>query len=64
MRVQNKIDRYNLIIDALKYIPRLENKSSRLVQYCKDKLVEHKQHIKEYGIDIDEVRNWKWKGTK
>ena len=64
MRVQNKIDRYNLIIDALQYIPRLENKSSRLVQYCKDKLVEHNQHIKEYGIDIDEVRNWKWKGTK
>ena len=64
MRVQNKIDRYNLIIDALQYIPRLENKSSRLVQYCKDKLVEHKQHIKEYGIDIDEVRNWKWKGIK
>ena len=64
MRVQNKIDRYNLIIDALQYIPRLENKSSRLVQYCKDKLVEHKQHIKEYGIDIDEVRNWKWKGMK
>lgn len=64
MRVQNKIDRYNLVIDALKYIPKLENRSSRLIQYCKDKLVEHKQHIKEYGIDIDEVRNWKWKGTK
>ena len=64
MRVQNKIDRYNLVIDALKYIPRLENKSSRLIQYCKDKLVEHKQYIKEYGIDIEEVRNWTWKGTK
>ena len=64
MRVQNKIDRYNIIIDALKYIPRLENRSSRLIQYCKDKLVEHKQYISEYGQDLEEVRNWKWKGTK
>ena len=64
MRVQNKIDRYNLVIDALKYIPKLENKSSRLIQHCKDKLVEHKQYIKDYGIDMEEVRNWKWKETK
>ena len=64
MRVQNKIDRYNLVIDALRYIPKLENKASRLIQHCKDMLVEHKQYIKEYGIDIEEVRNWKWKGTK
>lgn len=61
MRVQNKIDRYNLVIDALKYLPSLGNRSSRLIQWCKDKLVEHKTHIREYGEDLDEVRNWKWK---
>lgn len=60
MRVQNKIDRYHLVIDALKYIPRLENRSSRLVQWCKDKLVEHKEYIQEYGIDMPEIREWTW----
>ena len=60
MRVQNKIDRYNLVIDALRYLPNLGNRGSRLVQYCKDKLVEHKLHISEYGEDIDDVKNWKW----
>lgn len=61
MRVQNKIDRYNLVIDALKYLPQLGNRSSRLIQECKDKLIEHKLYIKEYGEDLEEVRNFKWK---
>ena len=60
MRVQNKIDRYNLVIDALKYLPQLGNRSSSLIQECKDKLVEHKNYISEYGQDLPEVRNWKW----
>ena len=61
MRVQNKIDRYNLVIDALKYLPKLGNRSARLIQWCKNKLVEHKNYIAEYGEDMPEVKNWKWK---
>ena len=60
MRVQNGIDRYNLVIDALKYLPQLGNKASTLNQKCKNKLVEHKQYIQEYGKDMPEVLNWKW----
>ena len=60
MRVQNKLDRYNLVIDALKYLPELGNRGSRLIQWCKDKLVEHKHYIKEYGEDMPEIKNWKW----
>jgi len=61
MKVQNKIDRYNLVIDSLKYLPKLGNKSTFLIEECKDKLIEHKEYIKEYGLDMPEVRNWKWK---
>ena len=60
MKVQNKIDRYNLVIDALKYLPELGNRSSFLIEECKNKLIEHKAYIKEYGIDMEEVRNWHW----
>ncbi len=60
MRVQNKIDRFNLVIDALKYLPDLGNKSSELIEWCKNKLVEHKEYIKEYGKDMDIILNWKW----
>ena len=60
MKVQNKIDRYNLVIHALKYLPKLGNRTSFLIEECKNKLIEHKAYISEYGIDMEEVRNWKW----
>ena len=60
MRVQNEIDRYHLVIDAIKYLPKLGNKGSSLVEWCKTKLVEHKAYIEENGIDMPEIVNWKW----
>ena len=60
MRVQNEIDRYHLVIDAVKLIPSLNNRASALVQMMKDKLVEHNQYIREYGADMPEVAEWKW----
>ena len=60
MKVQNKVDRYNLVIDALRYIDKLGDRSSFLIEECKNKLIEHKAYISEYGIDTEEVRNWHW----
>ena len=62
MKVQNKIDRYNIVIDALKY---LDNKfeTSYLVEWCKNKLVEHNEYIKEYGIDMPDIINWTWNSS-
>lgn len=60
MRVQNELDRYHLVIDALKYLPQLGNRAASLNQICKNKLVEHKQYITEYGKDMPEIINWKW----
>ena len=60
MKVQNKIDRYHLVMDALKYLPNLGNRSSSLIEECKDKLIEHKLYISSYGQDMEEIRNWHW----
>ena len=60
MRVQNHIDRYHIVLDVIKYLPQLGNKASYLYQYCQDQLVKHKEYIREYGEDIEEVKNWKW----
>ena len=63
MRVQNELDRYHLVMDALKYLDKLGNKRAILNQWCKDKLVEHKQYIKEYGDDMPDVKNWTWENA-
>ena len=60
MRVQNKIDRYHLVISALKNLENYQYISSNLIQICKNKIIEHKEYIKEHGIDMPEIRNWKW----
>lgn len=61
MKVQNKLDRFHLVMDALKYLPQLGDKRSALNEWCKNKLIEHKQYISEYGEDMPEIRNWTWK---
>lgn len=63
MRVQNKLDRFHLVLDALKYLPELGNKSSRLHEWCQNKLVEHHEYIRKNGVDMPEVANWTWQDS-
>lgn len=63
MRVQNEIDRFNLVMNVIRYLPQLGNRGSHLVQVMHDKLVEHKQYIHEYGVDLPEVAGWKWQSA-
>ena len=63
MRVQNELDRYHLVMDALKYLPQLENRRAFLNEWCKNKLIEHKEYIHENGDDLPEVKNWNWENS-
>ena len=60
IRVQNEIDRFNLVIAALKEIPRYKDVSKALVDWCLDMLKKHKDYIHEYGEDMPYIQNWKW----
>ena len=60
MRVQNDIDRFHLVMDVINRLPQLGNRGAFLIQLMRDKLIEHKQYIREFGVDLPEVRNWKW----
>lgn len=60
MRVQNELDRFHLVMSALKHTEKLQKVSANLLQICKDKLVEHKEYIKEYGDDLPEIKSWTW----
>lgn len=60
IRVQNEIDRFHLVIAALKEIPRYKDVSKALVDWCLDMLDKHERYIKEYGEDMPYIKNWKW----
>ncbi len=60
MRVLNNIDRYHLVMTALQNLDCLGNRSAALIQQMKDKLVEHRQYINKYGVDMPEIAEWKW----
>ena len=64
VRVQNDIDRFHLVQDALKFLPQLGNTGAYLYQKMSDKLVEHKQYIHDFGVDLPEVVSWKWEDIK
>ncbi len=60
MRVQNRIDRFSLTKDALKYLDKLGDTRANAIEYCNNKIIEHNNYIKEYGKDMPEILNWKW----
>ena len=58
MRVKNKIDRFNLVIDAVNNLD-VDNKDN-IINDMNKKLEEHFKYIIETGEDLEEIRNWKF----
>jgi len=60
MTVLNGLDRFHLVLDALSRLPQLGEKGAKLKKLLEDKLVEHRKYIDKNGLDLPEVRDWKW----
>jgi xylulose-5-phosphate/fructose-6-phosphate phosphoketolase len=60
MTVMNDMDRFHLVMDTLDRLPQFKDTTNYLKQEMQDKLIEHKNYIRANGIDMPEVRNWKW----
>ena len=61
MRVKNEIDRYHIVIDMVNHLDIKNKKEGKeLIKLMEEKIKEHDNYIKEYGIDTEEVRNFKW----
>lgn len=60
MTVMNELDRYHLAQEAILRIPSLAGKADTILDELAEKIAEHHRHVREYGEDLPEVRNWKW----
>ena len=60
MTVLNDLDRFHLAGDVVDRVPRLQRVGAHFKQFLRNKLVEHKQYIRQHGDDLPEIRDWKW----
>lgn len=60
MTVLNDLDRFHLAIDAIDRLPQSGSRGAELKQKLIQKLAEHGQYIVDEGLDMPEIRNWKW----
>lgn len=61
MVVLNNLDRYHLVSNIMNRVDRYKSKIAYIDQFVRDKLVEHELYIRQYGEDMPEIKNWRWK---
>ena len=59
MRVKNEIDRYHLVINAIKKLD-LAQEGEVVIKQMEEALNKHYAYIRENGIDMPEIVNFKW----
>jgi xylulose-5-phosphate/fructose-6-phosphate phosphoketolase len=60
MTVLNDMDRFHLVMDVIDRVPQTGDRAIALKQQLKDKRIEHKRYIDQYGQDMPEIRDWHW----
>jgi xylulose-5-phosphate/fructose-6-phosphate phosphoketolase len=62
MCVMNELDRFHLVNDVIDRVPGLSERAAYAKQAIRDKLIDHSQHIRRYGDDMPEIKDWVWGG--
>jgi xylulose-5-phosphate/fructose-6-phosphate phosphoketolase len=60
LAIENQVDRFNLAIDVIDRVPRLQVIGAHVKEWLKEQIIEHVAYAHRYGIDKPEARNWKW----
>jgi xylulose-5-phosphate/fructose-6-phosphate phosphoketolase len=64
LAMRNQIDRFDLVIDVIDRVPKLQVIGAHLKEYMKSQIIENSQYAREEGIDKPEITNWKWPNPK
>ncbi len=60
LAIINNVSRFNIAIDAIDRVPRLNNIGAHTQEWLRDQITESIAYAHENGIDKPEIRNWKW----
>ncbi len=60
LAILNQIDRFNLAIDVIDRVPRLQATATHTKEWLKGQIIESVNYAHENGIDSKKIREWKW----
>ncbi len=60
LAIENQVDRFNLAIDVIDRVPRLQVAGAHVKEWLKNEIIESVNYAHEHGIDREETRDWKW----
>ncbi|MGI4756725.1 MAG: phosphoketolase family protein [Janthinobacterium lividum] len=63
LAILNQVDRFNLAIDVIDRVPKLQSAAAHTKQWLQDQIIECVNYAHVNGIDAPALRNWTWDGT-
>ncbi|HEU5341587.1 phosphoketolase family protein [Edaphobacter sp.] len=60
LAIRNQVDRFNLAIDIIDRVPKLQGPGAQLKEWLKGQIIESIHYAYTEGQDKPEIRNWKW----
>jgi len=60
LAIRNQVDRFNLAIDVIDRVPRLQGPGAQLKEWLKGQIIESINYAYSQGLDKPEIQNWKW----
>jgi xylulose-5-phosphate/fructose-6-phosphate phosphoketolase len=60
LAINNQTDRFNLAMDVVKRVPRLQGIGADATRWLEEQIYKHLQYACENGIDTPEITEWKW----
>ena len=60
LAILNQVDRFNLVIDVIDRVPRLQVKAAHLKERMKNEIILNLAYAREHGTDRPEIADWQW----
>jgi len=60
LAILNQIDRFNLVIDVIERVPRLQVRAAHLKEAMRSEIITSLRYAHEEGTDRPEIANWVW----